>query len=255
MVLLVTDVFLLLTQVLLWILVGLAARFVLLKALPKAFLGGLVLVLLVVVTALTFFQGSPSQGLLGDVWQVISVVFNPFGLVLILLCVVWRDVENGGKLNKILLRIGVASLLIFSLPLVANFIAQRTEMEAVQIMKTDAPALPAGAQRVIVLMGQDTTRLQLRPRTEGAPQEKKVERNGFLPPPEPISEGRFGILATQQPLQLTEKGDRILGAAQTFFSERSNNPLLIVSAGVRPDRMMKEKDKKEIGRASCRERV
>ena len=63
MVLLVTDVFLLLTQVLLWILVGLAARFVLLKALPKAFLGGLVLVLLVAVTALTFFKGAPETGL------------------------------------------------------------------------------------------------------------------------------------------------------------------------------------------------
>jgi uncharacterized SAM-binding protein YcdF (DUF218 family) len=241
MVLLVTDVFLLLTQVLLWILVGLAARFVLLKALPKAFLGGLVLALLVAVTALTFFKGAPEVGLLGDVWQILAVVLNPFGLVIILLCVVWRDVENGAKFNKIILRIGVASLLIFSLPIVSNFLAQRTEMEAVQIMQ-DAP--PLNGQRVIVLMGQNTTRLKLRPRAEAAPPEKKVDRNGILPPPEPISEGKFSMLANL-PVQLTDQGDRILGAAQTFYSERGNNPILIVSAGTRADRMTKANEKKE----------
>ena len=242
MVLLVTDVFLLLTQVLLWILVGLAARFVLLKALPKAFLGGLVVALLVAVTALTFFKGAPESGLLGDIWQILSVIINPFGLAIILLCVVWRDVENGGKSNKVLLRIGVASLLIFSLPIVSNFLAQRTEMEAVQIMQ-EAPPLN-GAQRVIVLMGQNTTRLKLRPRTEAAPPEKKVDRNGILPPPEPISEGKFSMLANL-PLQLTEQGDRILGAAQAFYSERGNNPVLIVSAGRRNDRTEKKDEKKE----------
>ena len=242
MVLLVTDVFLLLTQVLLWILVGLAARFVLFKALPKVFLGGLVLALLAGVTALTFFKGAPETGLLGDIWQILSVILNPFGLIIILLCVVWRDVENGGKFNKVVLRIGVASLLIFSLPIVSNFLAQRTEVEAVQIMQ-EAPPLN-GAQRVIVLMGQNTTRLKLRPRTEAAPPEKKVERNGILPPPEPISEGKFSML-TNLPLQLTEQGDRILEAARLFSAERGNNPVLIVSAGRRTDRVEKKDEKKE----------
>ena len=242
MVLLVTDVFLLLTQVLLWILVGLAARFVLLKALPKAFLGGLVLVLLVAVTALTFFKGAPEAGLFGDIWQILSVILNPFGLVIILLCVVWRDVESGGKFNKVVLRIGVASLLIFSLPIVSNFLAQRTELEAVQIMQEASPL--NGAQRVIVLMGQNTTRLKLRPRTEAAPTEKKVDRSGILPPPEPISEGKFSILANL-PLQLTEQGDRILEAARLFSAERGNNPVLIISAGRRTDRVEKKDEKKE----------
>ena len=244
MVLLVTDVFLLLTQVLLWVLVGLAARFVLFKALPRVFLGGLVIALLVAVTALTFFKGAPETGLLGDVWQILSVILNPFGLVIILLCVVWRDVESGGKFNKLVLRIGVASLLIFSLPIVSNFLAQRTEMEAVQIMQEAPPLNGARAQRVIVLMGQNTTRLKLRPRTEAAPAEKKVDRNGILPPPEPISESKFSML-TNLPLQLTEQGDRILEAAQLFNSERGNNPVLIISAGRRIDRMEKKGEKKE----------
>ena len=245
MVLLVTDVFLLLTQVLLWILVGLAARFVLLKALPKAFLGGLVLVLLVAVTAMTFFNGSPSGGLLGDLWQIIAVVLNPYGLILVLLCVVWRDVENGAKFNKILLRIGVASLLVLSLPLVSNFLAQRTEMEAVQIMQPNVAALPGGARRVIVLLGQNTTRLKLSPRVESAPPAKKPDRNAFLPPPESLSQGRLTFLAGL-PIQLTERGDRILGAAQAFNSERGNNPLLIVSAGPRLERMDKGEKKEDV---------
>ena len=245
MVLLVTDVFLLLTQVLLWILVGLAARFVLLKALPKAFLGGLVLVLLVAVTALTFFNGSPSGGLLGDLWQIIAVILNPYGLILVLLCVVWRDVENGAKFNKILLRIGVASLLVLSLPLVSNFLAQRTEMEAVQIMQPNVAALPGGAQRVIVLLGQNTTRLKLSPRVEGPPPAKKPDRNPILPVPESITQGRLTFLAGL-PVQLTERGDRILGAAQAYNSERGNNPLLIVSAGPRLERMDKGEKKEDI---------
>lgn len=249
MVLLVTDVFLLLTQVLLWILVGLAARFVLLKALPKAFLGGLVLVLLVAVTAMTFFNGSPSAGLLGDLWQIISVIFNPYGLILVLLCVVWRDVESGAKFNKVLLRIGVASLLVFSLPLVANFLAQRTEMEAVQITQPNVATLPGGARRVIVLLGQNTTRLKLSPRVESAPPVRKPDRSGFLPPPEPISQGRLALLASL-PIQLTEQGDRILGAAQAFNSERENNPLLIVSAGPRMERVEKGEKKEDISEAA-----
>jgi hypothetical protein len=55
MVLLVTDVFVLLTQVLLWVVVGLFTWYVLLRALPKAFLGGLVIALLLGVSALTFY--------------------------------------------------------------------------------------------------------------------------------------------------------------------------------------------------------
>jgi uncharacterized SAM-binding protein YcdF (DUF218 family) len=243
MVLLVTDVFLLLTQVLLWILVGLAARFVLLKALPKAFLGSLVLILLVVVAGLTFFRGAPEAGLLGDLWNVIAVMFNPLGLIVILLAIVWRDAEKKGfnATSKWLLRIGVASLLFFSLPVFSNFVAQRSEMEAIQIAQPDIPALPAGAQRVIVLMGQNTTRLQLRPRTQSVPAAQTQKQGGIIPPPEPVSEGEYSLLATQ-PLQLTDQGSRIFYANQMFQTERFNSPVLVISAGQRSGRSKKEGD-------------
>lgn len=248
MLLLITDVFLLLTQVLLWILVGLAARFILLKALPKAFLGSLVVVLLVVVAALTFFKGAPEPGLLGDIWQIISLLFNPLGLIVIFLCIVWRDAENKGLniTSKWLLRIAVVALLVLSLPVFSNFITQRSELEAIQIAQPDVPALPAGARRVIVLMGQNTTRLKLQPRTgpAPAPQANRRNANSLLPPPEPISEGRFTLLATQ-PIQLTDQGNRIVYAAQLFESERLNAPLLVVSAGPRAGRVKKEGDNSE----------
>jgi hypothetical protein len=244
MVLLVTDVFLLLTQVLLWILVGLAARFILFKALPKAFLGSLVLALLVIVSALTFFRGRPEPGLLGDIWQIIAVLFNPLGLILVFLLIVWRDVENKGvtTTSKWLLRISVVSLLVLSLPLVSNFLVQRSEFEAIQIAQPTTPILPAGARRVIVLMGQDTTRLQLRPRALPPPSAtaQRGDQNSLFQSPEPIREGTFDLLANQ--VQLTDKGSRILYAAQLFNEERSrgSNPLIVVTAGQRPGRPRKE---------------
>jgi DUF218 domain len=249
--LLVTDVFLLLTQVLLWILVGLAARFILLQALPKAFLGSLVLALLVVVAALSFFSGSPGgsldSGVLGEIWQIISIIFNPLGLVLILLAVVWRDVDNKGinKTSKLLLRVAVVGLLLLSLPLVSNFLVQRSELEAIQIARPDNIALPAGAQRVIVLMGQGTTELALRPRTQAPPAEppRRKGGNNLWSPPDPVGEGNYGLLSSQA--QLTGKGDRILYAAQLFNQERGNSPLLVVSAGQYAGRVRKSNDTRE----------
>jgi uncharacterized SAM-binding protein YcdF (DUF218 family) len=235
--LLVTDVFLLLTQVLLWILVALAARFILLKALPKAFLGSLVLVLLVIVTALTFLNGSPQSGVLGDIWQLISVIFNPLAIVLILLGVVWRDADKKGLTvtSKWFLRGCTIALLLMSMPLASNFLLQRSESEALQIAGIAAPPLTTG-QRVIVLMGQDTTRLQIRPRTDAIPAPPAPQKlgNGFLRPAPPLKEATFSMLSQQA--QLTEHGDRLLYAAQLFREETGNSPLLVITAGQYPGR-------------------
>ncbi len=235
--LLVTDVFLLLTQVLLWILVALAARFILLKALPKAFLGSLVLVLLVVVAALTFFSGSPQSGILGDIWQLISVIFNPLAIILILLGVVWRDADKKGltSTSKWFLRSCIIVLLVMSMPLISNFLLQRSESEALQIARTDTVPLTAG-RRVIVLMGQDTTRLQVRPRTEAAPPVPAPQKigGGLLRPAPYLKESTFTMLSQQA--QLTEHGDRLLYAAQLFREEAANSPLLVITAGQYPGR-------------------
>lgn len=246
MVLLITDVFLLLTQVLLWILVGLTGRYLLLQVLPKAFLGGLVLLLLVIVCALTFFQGSPQPGLLGDIWQIISLLFNPLALLLIFLLIVWRDIEAKGvkPLSKWLLRIATIALLLMSTPVFANFLAQEVETEAINSQPTAAVPLE-GARRVIVLLGQDTTRLQLRPRTQPIPAQPAPStkpRDFFsLPVPEQMTDYQFNLLATQ-PIQLTDRGNRLTYAAQVFNEERAagTNPVLVISAGPRSGRDKKD---------------
>ncbi|NJR51400.1 MAG: hypothetical protein HC780_19290 [Leptolyngbyaceae cyanobacterium CSU_1_3] len=202
MVLLVTDVFVLLTQVLLWVIVGLFAWYVLLRALPRVFLGGLVLLLLLGVAALTFYRGSPEQGLLGDIWRIIAVPFSPIGLILILLLIAFSEVIRGKGLSKrgiTLVRIGVPLLLILSIPAVSYFLAQRAELEAIQLTRLAPPEALAGARRVIVVLAQDTTRLQLRPRTQPipAPTAPQVNRSPFFTPAEPINESTFALLAEQ----------------------------------------------------------
>ncbi len=251
MVLLVTDVFLLLTQVLLWILVGLTGRYLLLQVLPKAFLGGLVLLLLVIVCALTFFQGSPQPGLLGDVWQVISLLFNPLGLLLVFLLIVWRDIESKGikPMSLWLLRITTVSLLLMSMPIFSNFLAQRAEAEAIQLQPVAAVPLE-GARRVIVVLGQGTTRLQLRPRTQpipAQPTQPAKPRDFFsLPVPDQMTDYQFNLLAGQ-PIQLTDRGNRLTYAAQVYGEERAagTNPLVMVSAGPRSGRDKKDGEKPE----------
>jgi uncharacterized SAM-binding protein YcdF (DUF218 family) len=251
--LLVTDVFLLLTQVLLWILVGLAANYILRTALPKAFLSGLVLVLLVLVAGLSFWGGTPGgsteSGVLGQIWQLISIIFNPLGVVLILLSTVWWNIDKkkGGLTDssKWLLRVGITALLLMSLPFVSNFLVQRSELEAIQISRPETPTLSAGSRRVIVLMGQGTTRLGLRGRTLPAAQEqpRRGGGNSLFSPPEPIKEGNYNLLAAQA--QLTDKGDRLVYAAQMYNAERGNAPLILVTAGQYEGRERKGEDKRE----------
>jgi uncharacterized SAM-binding protein YcdF (DUF218 family) len=250
MVLLVTDVFVLLTQVLLWVVVGLFAWYVLLKALPKPFLGGLVLLLLLGVAAFTFYRGSPEQGLLGDIWRIIAVPFSPIGLILILLLIAFSEIFRGKALSKNgirLLRIAVPLLLIFSIPAVSYFLAQRAEAESLQITRPAPTEALGGGRRVIVVLAQDTTRLQLRPRTQPPPDQvaSPATRAPLFPPPEPLNESAFNFLASQ-PIQLTERGNRLTYAGQLYVEERARGtaPLLIVTAGETP-RDRKEGDTRE----------
>lgn len=245
MVLLVTDVFVLLTQVLLWVVVGIFAWYVLLRLLPRVFLGGLVLFLLLGVAVYTFFQGSPAQGVAGDIWRVISVPFTPLGLLLILLLIALSDLIRGKALSStgvILLRVAVPVLLILSLPAVSYFLAQRAEAEAIQDIQLVPEAALGGAERVIVVLAQDTTRLQLRPGlpapgTTGA----RNTNPGLIPPPTPISASAYNLLI-DQPIQLTERGNRLIYAAELA---REQGGRVVVSAGSRPGRNVRAGESRE----------
>lgn len=235
MVLLLTDVFLLLTQVLLWLVIGLITWFVLLKALPRAFLGLLVLLLILVILALAFVGGAPRDGgVLEILWRIISFPLTPLGLALIFLALLLSGAKLAKWVRRVIL-VGLILLALGSVPFIAYFMAQELEMEAIELVRA-TPALPAGARRVIVLMGQGTTRLQLQPRVGAVPTNPPdIER--------PILEDTFQILS-QLPIQITEKGDRIIYAAQLYREEiaRGTSPLVVVSAGRRFDRLRREGD-------------
>jgi uncharacterized SAM-binding protein YcdF (DUF218 family) len=237
MVLLLTDVFLLLTQVLLWLVVGLIAWFVLLRLLPKPFLGMLVLLLILAVLGLSFISGPPVDGsVLEILWRIISFPFTPLGLFIILLLVLLTGKPS--KIAKNAIIIGMIVLALGSIPFFSYYLIQELEIEGVEQIQA-FPPLEGGGRRVIVLMGQGTTRLQLRPRQGNAPATtEKAER--------PISSAAFDVL-TRLPIQLTEKGNRLIYAAQLYQEQvqAGTNPVIVVTAGTRPDRQQQEGEKKE----------
>ena len=238
MVLLLTDVFLLLTQIFLWLIVGTVIWYFLKKFLSQKFLGTLVLVLLLAVIVLAFFRGGINEpgSVLEILWRLISFPLTPWGLGFIFLIILLNNPPKGVAKN--LLVGGLIILALGSIPIVSYYLVQELEMEAIELINP-VPQLDNSGRQVIVLLGQNTTRVQLRPRVNEPPQEEKsVERA--------ITENQFQILS-QLPTQLTEQGDRILYAAQLYQEEtqRGTNPLLFVSAGSRGDRRRKEGEVRE----------
>uniref|UniRef100_A0A832M1A1 DUF218 domain-containing protein n=1 Tax=Oscillatoriales cyanobacterium SpSt-402 TaxID=2282168 RepID=A0A832M1A1_9CYAN len=238
MVLLLTDVFLLLTQILLWIVVGLVIWYFLSKVLDRKFLGLLVLLLFLAVIILAFFRGGIDEpgSVLELLWRVLSFPLTPFGLGLILLLLLIT-----GKVAKLTRRIVIAVLILLalgSIPLIAYFLAQELEMEAIELIAPAAQIEP-GSRQVIVLLGKNTTRTQLRPRVNPLPSEPPPVERAIMP-------DQFEVLSNLH-VQITEHGDRIIYAAQLYQEEtrRGTNPLIVVSAGRRSDRRQKEGEIRE----------
>jgi len=254
MVLLLTDVFLLLTQVLLWIVIGLVTWFVLLKALPKVFLGMLVLLLILLILAVSFFNG-PSifddSDIFRTLWYLISLLFKPLSLGVILLLILL----TGAKINKVvdnIIRIGLVLLLACCLPIVSYFLAQELEWEGIRMIQPAAQVV--GDTRVIVLLGQGTTRPFLGPRatcTPSRPTSVAAPARPATPKPpdseEPMTAEAYRVLTqppTQLPIQVTDKADRLLYAAQLY--RQNPNSVIFISAPRRLDRKLKEGETKEI---------
>jgi len=239
MVLLLTDVFLLLTQILLWIVVGLVIWFFLSRILDRKFLGLLVLLLFLAVIVMAFFQGGINQpgSVLEVIWRVISFPLSPLGLALILLVVLFTNAKLAKNLRRLII-FGLILLALGSIPLVSYYLAQELEAEAIELINP-VTQLDAGGRQVIVLLGRGTTRPQLRPRVNPPPQTgTRAERA--------LTGNQFDILSTL-PVQMTEHGDRIVYATQLYREElrRGTNPLIVVSAGLRTDRRQKDGEVRE----------
>lgn len=193
--------FLLLTQILLWLLITVIIYNLLLKVIPRAYLTLLGGFLLFAIIVLAFFF--PNDRLVATAWSVLSFPLKPVGATIVLLGVAL----NQGLKNRNLIVAALLIMLISSTPFLTNVLARTLELgEVNQIARTagtaTAPAaVPAGA---IVVLGRGTTQANLPPRTQ---------------------------------VQLTDTGDRILYAAQLYRQQvgLGSTPIVIVSAGPRDD--------------------
>jgi uncharacterized SAM-binding protein YcdF (DUF218 family) len=203
--------FLLLTQVLLWLLLTVILYQLLLKVIPRAYLtliGGLFLFAIIV---LAFFF--PNDRLVSAAWNILSFPLKPVGASILLLIIALR--QGLGK-SRNLVSAALLILLVSSTPILANQLAQRTELGAIQaeqrrqeLCQGVCPdnVTPTGTQAAagaIVVLGRGTTQANLPYRTQ---------------------------------IQLTDTGDRILYAAQLYREQvaAGTRPLVIVSAGPRSD--------------------
>lgn len=145
--------FLLLTQILLWLVLTVLLYNLLLKVIPKTYLTLLGGLFLFTVIVLSFFF--PNDPLVSSAWRVLSFPLTPVGATILLLSVA---LNQGLKKNQVVSALMI--LLLSSLPLFANLLARGLELG-------EASAVPAAQTAgAIVVLGRGTTQANTPPRTQ-----------------------------------------------------------------------------------------
>ncbi len=180
----------LLTQVLLWLLIGYIAWFVLKQFIPQKIYTFLGFALLVTLIVLAFFE--PSQGIVSEAWSVLSLPFRPLGFILICLMMAFSfgSIAKGAFVRDPIFW-AIAILLVTSAPATAYWLHGQAEQDATNLMKNNALTGPVP----IVLLAQDTTEPQLPPRTQ---------------------------------IEMTESGDRLRYAAQ-LYAEQPGSRVIVAA--------------------------
>ncbi len=146
--------FLLLTQVLLWLVLTVLLYNLLLKVIPKTYLtllGGLFLFTIIV---LSFFF--PTDPLVSSAWRVLSFPLTPVGATILLLAIALN--QGLKKRNQIVSALLI--LLLSSTPFFANLLARGLELG-------EASSVPAAQTAgAIVVLGRGTTQSNTPPRTQ-----------------------------------------------------------------------------------------
>jgi uncharacterized SAM-binding protein YcdF (DUF218 family) len=146
--------FLLLTQVLLWLLITVIIYNLLLKVIPRAYLTLLGGFLLFAIIVLAFFF--PNEPLVRTAWSILSFPLKPVGATIVLLA---AALNQGLKRNLIVAALTI--LLLSSIPIVSQVLARPLELGVTPAATTATPAVGA-----IVVLGQGTTQPSLPPRTQ-----------------------------------------------------------------------------------------
>lgn len=149
--------FLLLTQVLLWLLITVIIYNLLLKVIPRAYLTLLGGFLLFAIIVLAFFF--PNEPLVRTAWSVLSFPLKPVGATIVLLAAALNQ-----KLQRNLIVAALLILLLSSIPFVSTVLARPLELGEIPRVATTGTTAPAAG--AIVVLGQGTTQPSSPPRTQ-----------------------------------------------------------------------------------------
>lgn len=185
----------LLTQVLLWILIGYIAWFVLKQFIPEKIYTFLGFALLVTLIVLAFFDAD--QGVVSEAWSILSLPFRPLGIAALFL--LWKfpfkDVFQWKTLQNLTFW-ALVIILTFAAPIMAYTLNEQAEKDVVSMVNNTAQQ----GSPVMVVLAQDTTRPAIPPRTQ---------------------------------VELTDRGNRLRYAAELYAAQPGST--VIISSGSRSD--------------------
>jgi len=184
----------LLTQILLWLLIGVIAWYILKQFIQPAFYTTLGFAVMVGLLVLAFFE--PETSIVSEAWSILSLPLRPLGFALFTLIMIikWTDVKFDGKTLQNRQLWVFLNLFVSSMPVTVYWLSQQVEQPvAEEIRSTAGQTAP-----VMVVLAQGTTLPPIPPRTQ---------------------------------IELTETGDRLRYASDVFF--RNGAPLMIVTGNRR----------------------
>ncbi|WP_193197764.1 hypothetical protein [Nostoc sp. MG11] len=146
--------FLLLSRVLLWLLIGTIVYSLFQRFYPSgSFVGRLVLVILLIIVALSFVN--PNEPAVASLWRMISFPLKPLGASVLLMIFAAQRIKGGGidKPGGYLLGWALTILLLASTPAVAYFLYRAPLVTT----GGDGYAIATPTSGTLVALGQQTT--------------------------------------------------------------------------------------------------
>jgi hypothetical protein len=145
--------FLLLSRVLLWLLIGTIVYSLFQRFYPSGtFVGRLILVVILVIVALSFLN--PSEPAVASLWRMLSFPLRPLGASVLLMILAAQKIKGGGieKPGGYLIGWALTILLLASTPAVAYFLYRAP---LAMTGETYVAAVPTSG--TLVALGQQTT--------------------------------------------------------------------------------------------------
>lgn len=156
--------FVLLTRVLLWVLIGIILWYIFIRFIPKVYLtwlGGLLLFTFVVLAFL-----DPTDRVVGIAWSILSLPLKPLGLAIVLLAGALSQGVKKVTGNQVAAALLV--LIVFSLPVTAYWMTSQMQVSNVETSQALGDLSPTpDTVRAIVVLGEGVAPTDPSYRTRG----------------------------------------------------------------------------------------